>query len=124
MQISVQIGLDWNWPTGTELGNKLKNWMTYNRIQIDFTSNNFLKLGCNNISMSAVTCHDLPPILIEQLLKFKMILRDGCLVHSRTCMLKTLLQTLLDIPICSPMVVILDFGPWQHLRRFSIAIGK
>ena len=20
MQISVQIGLDWNWPTGTELG--------------------------------------------------------------------------------------------------------
>ena len=23
MQISVQIGLDWNWPTGTELGNKV-----------------------------------------------------------------------------------------------------
>ena len=22
MQISVQIGLNWNWPTGTELGNK------------------------------------------------------------------------------------------------------
>ena len=21
MQISVQIGLNWNWPTGTELGN-------------------------------------------------------------------------------------------------------
>ena len=25
MQISVQIGLNWNWPTGTELGNKTKH---------------------------------------------------------------------------------------------------
>ena len=24
MQISVQIGLNWNWPTGTELGKKRK----------------------------------------------------------------------------------------------------
>ena len=24
MQISVQIGLNWNWPTGTELGKKFK----------------------------------------------------------------------------------------------------
>ena len=23
MQVSVQIGLNWNWPTGTELGNTL-----------------------------------------------------------------------------------------------------
>ena len=29
MQISVQIGLNWNWPTGTELGNIQFNTIWY-----------------------------------------------------------------------------------------------
>ena len=35
LQISVQIGLNWNWPTGTELG---KNYSTSieNEIKIDW----------------------------------------------------------------------------------------
>ena len=29
MQISVQIGLNWNWPTGTELGKKSQHYFLF-----------------------------------------------------------------------------------------------
>ena len=40
MQISVQIGLNWNWPTGTELGNiSLTNFNSTNLQLLDTRSN-------------------------------------------------------------------------------------
>ena len=40
MQISVQIGLNWNWPTGTELGN---NWLNWQKLEREGVINQIVK---------------------------------------------------------------------------------
>ena len=36
MQVSVQIGLSWNWSTGTELGKNESNWPFYSDFISEF----------------------------------------------------------------------------------------